>query len=704
MECEISSYVDITMLTLSVRFRWVACQLDSLRDCFDLLHLRQALKSLPKTLDDTYARILCNIDDHYNHYNRQILKILQWLTFSLRPLELKEIAEVFAIEVDQTPRFDPQRRMPEPRDMLTMCSSLITVTNNMHNTPEEEESGSKPNVGFQDPDGDCEANNSVSEDVETYVRLAHFSVKEYLLSDRIQHGAASYYSIREMKSHGVLAEDCIAYLLQFDEPGSLTSVTLGLSPLAQYAAMSWRRHARFAEEGLIKSTTLLAMELFMAEGEAFLNWIRIYNGVLDEQPENPGTPLYYASEGELFEPVRMLIEGGLDVNAKGGEAGNALTAASFSENIDIVHLLIINGADVNAQGGLLGNALQAGADADADNVVELLLKHGAEVNVVSGNYNTPLIAAISYGNENVVKLLLEKGADVKAGRYGSAVVSASKNGHENVVKLLLDKGADVNAPGDGLRALYAASVNGYENIVNLLLENGAEINDTSEYSGNALQAASANGHENIVKLLLEKKADVNALGYNLWEDARGYDSWGSALEAASYNGDENIVKLLLKEGADVNAVGDRLCGSALQAASDNGNENVVKMLLKKGADVNALGYYLWGNALPYYSWGTALQVASDNGYENIVKMLLEEGADVNVLGDGVLGSALYLASEQGHESIVKMLEAKGAVIVLPTEKRSEDEPKSEYSPAEHIEEPDPVEDLPAHSDASPALE
>ena len=501
----------LTMLSLSVRFRWAVCQLDSLGDCFDLLHLRQALVSLPKTLDDTYARILCNIDNDYSHYNRQILKILQWLTFSLRPLELKELAEIVAIEVDQIPRFDPQRRMPEPRDMLTMCSSLIILTNNLSDDSEEEESGSEPSVNSQDPGVDIEASTSVSEGVETWVRLAHFSVKEYLISGRIQHGTASYYSIREIESHEVLAEDCIAYLLQFDEPGSLTSVTLGLSPLAQYAAEFWMKHARFAEEGLIKSSTFLGMELFMAEGDAFLNWIRMNNGDLDKQPKNPGTPLYYASEAGLLELVRMLIERGMDVNAQAGPHGYALQAASFSGEIKVVQLLIDHKADVNAQGGYYGNALQAAASIDAENIMKLLFKYGANVNAVGGEYSTALIVACVYGSENAVKLLLEKGADVNAmgGSRGSALQAASGFGYEKIMKLLFENGADVNALGGVWgSALQFASRNGYENIVKLLLENGADINALGGSRGSALYIASMYGHENVVKILEAKGAVI----------------------------------------------------------------------------------------------------------------------------------------------------------------------------------------------------
>jgi hypothetical protein len=51
-------------------------------------------------LDDTYARILCNIDEEYS---QDAFKILQWLAYSARPLRIKEVAEVIAVEIDDDP-------------------------------------------------------------------------------------------------------------------------------------------------------------------------------------------------------------------------------------------------------------------------------------------------------------------------------------------------------------------------------------------------------------------------------------------------------------------------------------------------------------------------------------------------------------------------------------------------------------------------
>ena len=55
----------------------------------------------------------------------------------------------------------------------------------------------------------------------------------------------------------------------------------------------------------------------------------------------------------------MLLDRGADVNAQGGEYGNALYAASFGGHENVVSTLIERGADVNAQGGYYGNVLHA---------------------------------------------------------------------------------------------------------------------------------------------------------------------------------------------------------------------------------------------------------------------------------------------------------------------------------------------------------
>jgi hypothetical protein len=93
--------------------------------CAGLSELR-TLKNLPKTLDKTYKRILLNID---GLYREDVHRVLMWLCFCfyVRPVTLAEMVEVLAVTFEDGPRFDPDERYPEPRDILTRCSSLVSM-------------------------------------------------------------------------------------------------------------------------------------------------------------------------------------------------------------------------------------------------------------------------------------------------------------------------------------------------------------------------------------------------------------------------------------------------------------------------------------------------------------------------------------------------------------------------------------------------
>src|ERR1700733_4855624 len=77
---------------------------------------------------------------------------------------------------------------------------------------------------------------SLTDNIGT-IKLSHMSVKDYLLS---RHQiAATEFGIDEKLSHSLIAQTCLAYLLQFDNPDTLNPYTINNYPLAQYAAEYW---------------------------------------------------------------------------------------------------------------------------------------------------------------------------------------------------------------------------------------------------------------------------------------------------------------------------------------------------------------------------------------------------------------------------------------------------------------------------------
>ena len=378
--------------------------------------LRRSLERLPPTLDETYERILCAIHEEHSIY---ALRILRWLAFSLRPLSLEEVAETVAVDPGSHLVLNKNEVLEDALDALNICASLLTVS-----------SSDYVEVG---DGGYCYKREETEE--KRVVHLAHYSVKEYLTSERIRNGPAKTYSLQEDTFNIIIANSCVGYLLQFQDAESFRRETIEKHKLARYSAKFWIDHARsyISKE---ESTQKLVMKLFSKGDGAFLNWIRIYDMELwgtrlgmRKQAADVALPLYYASLVGLTESVRCLLHHwGADINAQGGKYGSALTAASSQGYKTVVKLLLAAGADVNAQGG---NALEAASSQGYKTVVKLLLAAGADININAqgGIYDNAPQAASDRGYEALVKLLLAAGADINT-QGGSALKAALSQGYK----------------------------------------------------------------------------------------------------------------------------------------------------------------------------------------------------------------------------------------------------------------------------------
>ncbi|OQE24172.1 hypothetical protein PENFLA_c010G02274 [Penicillium flavigenum] len=657
-------------------FRYVECQLLALKRARIRNHVDKCLRSLPRDLDETYERMLCSIDEEDITEARLVLTLL---CLSDRPLTVKELIGALAIDVSKL-QLDREGRSFSQDDLLDICPGLIELA-----VVEDEGSG----------------------EATTIARIAHFSVQEYLESDRISQRGAAKFTIQKEPAHTEMAQICLTYLLDpTHSKGEFNKAKLEMFPFGRFAAMQWFHSYNHSGKGKPDIEPLI-LRLFKDQPESFVTWVQLYNfdhllhpyhgidvdTILEQGDDFIGamayiqSPLYYAVLLRLEYVFTTLI------SSSGKET--TIDAALNTQKLvceKVVQTLLDHGTGVNAQGGYFGNALQAASSELFDGsfqeeyyertmdekIVQTLLDHDADVNAQGGVYGNALQAASYVGREKVVRILLDQGADVNAqgGVYGNALEAASYGRRENVVRTLLNHSADVNAQGGKYgNALQAASYVGHENVVQTLLDRGADINALGGDYGNALQAASYAGREEVVQILLDRGADINTQG----------GDYGNALQAASCAGREEVVQILLDRGADIDAQGGSTFNNALQAASWAGLEKVVQTLLDHGADINAQGGSLFGSALQAASWagqekvvqmlldrganintqggdyGNALQAASWHGREKVVQMLLDRGADINTQG-GDYGNALQAASWTGQEKVVQMLLDRGADI------------------------------------------
>lgn len=83
------------------------------------------------------------------------------------------------------------------------------------------------------------------------IRLGHFSVREYLVSEGIKDSKVSKFSIIDIVADLFIAESCLQYILCYDGLDSKTfsQKDLEIFPLLEYLCQFWYIHfAKFLPE------------------------------------------------------------------------------------------------------------------------------------------------------------------------------------------------------------------------------------------------------------------------------------------------------------------------------------------------------------------------------------------------------------------------------------------------------------------------
>ena len=388
--------------------------MEVLRHCFPN-NLRRSLEELPKSLDETYKRILRDIN---NLNQNEAHRLLQCLAVAYRPLKLEELAEVLALDVSAggIPKFNANWRWEDHEAaVLSACSSLVSV---------------------------------IIDRGSRVVQFSHFSVKEFLTSDRLAScmEEVSRFHIANEPSHVILAQACLGALLCPEEHTFEHSV--GHIPLLQYATRYWVAHAKVGNVELqIKDALDYFFDLDNPHLAAFYDPSGSYDFFARSSNEgpigvlSPAIPLYFAASSGLHSLVERLT-------VKQPQA---------------IHFC-----------GPKGTPLQLSVRAGHITVVQLLVAHGADINSRSAYKSTPLHIAL-------------------------------QEGHLEIAKWLLDRGADVNSKGKGgVTPLHIAASEGYLEIFHMLLERNAGVHVQNLRKYTALHFAASGGHFEIARILVRR--------------------------------------------------------------------------------------------------------------------------------------------------------------------------------------------------------
>ena len=468
------------------------CQLEALRHCLPPSVVR-ILEELPETLDATYERVLREINKANREHAR---RLLQCLTVALRPLRVEELAEVLAIDFDAPakggiPQLNPKWRWTDQyQAVLSTCSSLVAI---------------------------------VDDGRSKVVQFSHFSVKEYLTSDRLalSSGEVSRYHIVLEPAHTTLVQACLGVLLRLDDHAYNSNVDD--TPLVEYAAKHWVDHGRFERVSLrIRE----AMEYFFdADKPHWTPWCWVekidvsWQSFTPEEGLSDALPLYYASLGGFYDLAEHLVDKHPEhINATGGYLVTPFVAALRGRYFEVAELLHRHGADVDVLGYRENTPLHIACVDEFVDIMHWLLDHGAGVNALNMSLYTPLHVAANCGRLQSARTLIEHNADIHirdedgmSPLHVAAFHWISRD-QDDIIQVLLDHGANPNARDDNnatplhYASWFYHSGGGTVEGTRLLLKHGATIDVEDNDGKTPLQLALDHGRDDIATCLKEHGA------------------------------------------------------------------------------------------------------------------------------------------------------------------------------------------------------
>ena len=655
------------------RFRWATCQLEVLRKRDNIALVRKALKALPKDLDETYERILLNIDEDYIEY---VHAVLQWLAYCHHPMSVEQIADVVLVDHDlDLPTFDEARRI-SPQRIAALCSGLISIVT----VKRDHYVGDKSMI--------------------TQFRFAHSSVREYLLSKRAQTGPASAYSIEMAAANTFILNTCLAYVLSFTQSVIDAYLVREDFPLASYAALFWIEYMKSSSEA---KTSALITKLFQdSKGNTYRNWlsllvagsnsnpylnhprqstVRMLSGGTNENWSCFAPPLVWASALGLTALVRQLLatDNEVNVNQSGVSGVSALAIATHEKHSGIEEILLSRGGDVSEtyeeedsrKNELFRAPLYYAARFGDHKSLEILLRDRTRYGRPGWKLEIALEGAADFGAVGSVHQLINAGVDVNAlGReYGCALDAASQRGHPEIVRMLLDAGADPNLLGGRYGcALQAAAYWKQPEITRMLLDAGANVDVQGGMYGTSLIAASWRGDAGVVSQLLDAGADtfvqwdLHEMLYelNFWVRVNGKMGQGtkSGRRHRRRDGIEQAQmeqELATRQPLDDTPGGEWELWQRIKKGADRTNESMGRMFSPRIGAINGQKYLV-----AYYGRLQHIRTAG----VRIARRVRKAGVRVDEKGRYMF-SAVQAAVAAEHETVVGLLADKGVEVPQP---------------------------------------
>jgi hypothetical protein len=605
----------------------VQLQVDKLEKEGTRRNVHIILKSPPKSLEESYQRIL---DQRPESLREDIRRILMYLAVAYRPLTIDEIAS--AVDLD-------------PEDIRKQCTStLVTLT-------KDRLSG-------------------------TSIKLAHFSVKEYLLIKAPP--PKLWCQFTEAAAHSEISSASLSCLLNF-KAKPITEEDCHKMRFIVYGAKYWPRHAM---EGMSKSpddsgvVATQVRKIFSPEcSQSYLSWLRLsdwrdswrppnFKWTMDQVPP----PLYLAALHGFSDTFHDLIQNGAEIIPRVEKAKyNALIPAAINCHTEIVSEILktvktpttydvskifykIGAENKIVFSTVIHTILSAAFPASSPpiavtedivvaaamnsryhgtTIIDYLLDRERYQIEISENV---LVAAAQHHNADIMRVLLDQRGDEFQITH-DVMAAAAKSQSSSVMSLLLERRADeIQITEDVLK--NAAGLNKNETILLLIDHLGDDFHITADI---VLEAAKKNSSNNI-KILLDR-----------YQIAITHDV---VLAAAESYGSEVMSLLLDQRGDDIHITEDILVAAAGNSFCSEGG--ILKLLLDR----------LDPQEHTIKITHDVVMAAASNHYHDPMKLLLDRQADRIQITEDVLPAA---ASPSSSETFKLLLDRQADKIQITNE-------------------------------------
>ncbi|NNE64914.1 MAG: ankyrin repeat domain-containing protein [Gammaproteobacteria bacterium] len=185
---------------------------------------------------------------------------------------------------------------------------------------------------------------------------------------------------------------------------------------------------------------------------------------------------FHAVGNNSVETVKNMILHGLDIETRDDRGRTALLLATQIDVAEVARVLMEAGADVNAKDNIDDSPfLYAGAEGRLE-ILQMMLKHGADLASVNRYGGTALIPAAHHGHIETVRELLKTGIDIDHINFlgwtallETVILGDGGPTYIEITRLLVKAGADVNiTDNENVSPLEHAQSRGFDEIAALI--------------------------------------------------------------------------------------------------------------------------------------------------------------------------------------------------------------------------------------------